>query len=555
MQLFLFLLRASRKTVILAIIAGIVSGLANVFLLPLIRPAISSQEQATAAIMLQYLGLCALLVVCQVISQAMLINLSRGAVAKLSMHLCRRILAVPLRQLEEIGTPRLLATLTTDVPAISQGLNGVPMLFTNLTIVVGVLAYLGWLSLEALGYVLLFLIGGLLVQRLLMRNAMRRIRRARDEQDSLLGHFRSLIEGVKELKLHYPRQTQFLEKVLQPTVDEQQRENTVGQMFFTASTSWGRLVFFLLIGFLLFVLPSISSVPHRTVAGYAFILFFMMGPLQSFGMVFQMLARARVALRKVEDLGLLLDAAGSDSDPMTPASPSATWTMLALKGVTHGYHNEREGRGFTLGPIDLTLTPGELVYVIGGNGSGKTTLAKLLVGLYVPESGELVLDGQPVTAQNREAYRQMFSVVFNDFYLFETLLGLVAPNLDRQAQDYLTRLQLDRDVEIRDGVLSTTDVSKGQRKRLALLTAYLEDRPIYVFDEWAADQDPVFKAIFYQQILPELKARNKCVVVITHDERYFDLADRTIRLEDGKLVHGSASNSHSAHSLARAVPT
>src|SRR5262249_38718163 len=168
---------------------------------------------------------------------------------------------------------------------------------------------------------------------------------------------------------------------------------------------------------------------------------------------------------------------------------------LELAGVTHQYHNEREGRGFTLGPIDLALRPGELVYVIGGNGSGKTTLAKLLIGLYVPEAGAVRLDKEPITAANRESYRQMFSVVFNAFYLFESLLGLVAPDLDQQARDYLARLQLERDVEIRDGKLSTTDLSKGQRKRLALLTAYLEDRPIYVFDEWAADQDPVFKAI------------------------------------------------------------
>jgi putative ATP-binding cassette transporter len=269
---------------------------------------------------------------------------------------------------------------------------------------------------------------------------------------------------------------------------------------------------------------------------YVFTLFFMMGPLQSFGMVFQMLARARVALRKVEELGLVLDAGGSDAVAHEPGVPEPSWQRLELAGVMHQYHNEREDRGFTLGPIDLTLQPGELVYLIGGNGSGKTTLAKLLVGLYVPEAGEIQLDGKPITNENRESYRQMFSVVFNDFFLFESLLGMVAPDLDSQARAYLAQLQLDRDVEICNGELSTTEVSKGQRKRLALLTAYLEDRPIYVFDEWAADQDPVFKAIFYTKLLPQLKARNKGVLVITHDERYFHLADRLIRLEDGKLT-------------------
>jgi len=59
---------------------------------------------------------------------------------------------------------------------------------------------------------------------------------------------------------------------------------------------------------------------------------------------------------------------------------------------------------------------------------------------------------------------------------------------------------------------------------------------VYLFDEWAADQDPVFKKVFYTQLLPELKARGKAVLVISHDERYFGAADRVIRLDYGKLA-------------------
>jgi putative ATP-binding cassette transporter len=158
------------------------------------------------------------------------------------------------------------------------------------------------------------------------------------------------------------------------------------------------------------------------------------------------------------------------------------------------------------------------------------------VGLYPLSDGELRLDGELITDQNREWYRQHFSVVFSDFYLFESLLGLVSPGLDAQAKDYLVQLQLDHKVEVHDGVLSTTALSQGQRKRLALLTAYLEDRPIYVFDEWAADQDPQFKELFYTQLLPELKARGKAVLVISHDDRYFHLADWALKLEYGQAV-------------------
>jgi putative ATP-binding cassette transporter len=205
--------------------------------------------------------------------------------------------------------------------------------------------------------------------------------------------------------------------------------------------------------------------------------------------------------------------------------------------VTHVYRQDGGSTEFELGPINLTLQPGELVFLIGGNGSGKTTLVKLLMGLYEPDSGEIRLNGKLITLAERDEYRQQFSVVFYDFYLFEQLFGIEAKDLDGEGQRYLELLQLSHKLEIRDGKLSTVDLSQGQRKRLALLHAYLEDRPIYIFDEWAADQDPQYKQIFYYQLLPELKARGKTVIVISHDDRYYGLADRVIKLESGKVEY------------------
>jgi len=178
-----------------------------------------------------------------------------------------------------------------------------------------------------------------------------------------------------------------------------------------------------------------------------------------------------------------------------------------------------------------------LVFLIGGNGSGKTTLVKLLMGLYEPESGEIRVDNKPVTMNERDDYRQQFSAVFFDFYLFERLFGFEAKDVDAESQKYLDLLQLSHKLTIKDGHLSTVDLSQGQRKRVALLNAYLEDRPIYIFDEWAADQDPQFKQIFYYQLVPELKSRGKTVIVISHDDRYYGLADRLIKLESGKIEY------------------
>jgi len=194
------------------------------------------------------------------------------------------------------------------------------------------------------------------------------------------------------------------------------------------------------------------------------------------------------------------------------------------------------GESFTLGPINCAINPGELVFVIGGNGSGKSTFVKVLAGLYTPQDGEIRLNGTTVTEKSREWYRDQYSVVFADFFLFNKLLGLHGPEIDIRARTYMSLLAMDEKVEVRDRTFSTIDLSQGQRKRLALVTAYLEDRSIYVFDEWAADQDPQYKEIFYLKLLPDLRARGKTIVVITHDDRYFHLGDRVIKLEYGKMV-------------------
>jgi putative pyoverdin transport system ATP-binding/permease protein len=158
----------------------------------------------------------------------------------------------------------------------------------------------------------------------------------------------------------------------------------------------------------------------------------------------------------------------------------------------------------------------------------------LLLGLHEPERGTMLLNGQPVTPPNITAYRTYFSAVFADFHLFQHLLR-ADEKLDARATEYLDMFGIAHKVNISEGKFSTIDLSTGQRKRLALVSAFLEDRQIYLFDEWAADQDPVFKKVFYTEILPELKARGKTVIVISHDDAYFHCADRLVKVADGRL--------------------
>jgi putative pyoverdin transport system ATP-binding/permease protein len=529
-------MRHSRGPVIFAIAAGIVSGLANAALIALIHRAINQGQSPTPSLVWSFVALCILLPVSRFAAQGLLTYLSQKAIFDLRTHLSQRILAAPLRHLEGIGAARLLATLTDDVIVISNALVNIPLFFMHTAILVGCLVYLGWLSWMVFLAVLGFLVVGVMSFRFAAGIAGRYLKRAREAQDAMLGHFRALTEGTKELKLHGRRRQSFMKHLFEETATAYRRFNIIGNTTYAGAASWAQFLFFALFGLLLFGLPHVIVTDNFTLNGYALTLLYMVIPLDVATSMFSTLGRASVALNKVEALGLSLEKDAISDGNVAGTDIARSWESIELAGVTHTYHRERENSSFTLGPIDMTLEQGEIVFLIGGNGSGKTTLAKLLTGLYTPESGEIRLNGQLVTPENVEQYRQNFSAVFSDFYLFERFLGLQHAEIDEHVRRYLTQLQLDNKVQVKDGMLSTIDLSQGQRKRLALLTAYLEDRPIYLFDEWAADQDPLFKDIFYLQLVPELKARGKTVLIISHDDRYYHVGDRIIKLDYGKLL-------------------
>jgi putative ATP-binding cassette transporter len=307
-------------------------------------------------------------------------------------------------------------------------------------------------------------------------------------------------EGTKELKIHGDRRRAFLDEVVGSTATSLRDHNLRVMRVYSAATNWGQTLVFVVIGVIVAIFRHMPHMSDATLTGYVLALLYLMPPLQVIMNMLPTLARSNVAIKKVRNLGFELAAKGTD-EGLIASSPKKKWRELKFTSVVHSYQREGESSGFVLGPIDLTFEPGETVFMVGGNGSGKTTFVKLLTGSYAPESGTVFLDGEAIVSDSKDEYRQYFSVVFSDYFLFEELLGLGMPALDDQARQYLSHLKLANKVQIENGKLSTIDLSQGQRKRLALLTTYLEDRPIYVFDEWAADQDPYFKNIFLHATL------------------------------------------------------
>lgn len=533
MNLLRFLLRSSKGTVALSVLAGVAGGVGGIGLIALIQAELARDRPSTRPMGLAFAGLCVASALLRVASQATMIRLAQNSVSRLCLHLCEKILALPLRRFEEIDPAALLAALTEDVVIVANALAGIPLICINATIVVVGLGYVGWLSPPALLCALIFVAPAVVGFRALADRGVWHLRRARARQDHLVGHFRSLLDGFRELKLHGGRREAFVGEALRVESEEVRDRTVAGLGLFAAAGSWGQLGFFGFIGFLLFVLPNFQDLGRSTIAGVLMVVFFIMTPLEVILTWAPSLGRARVSLGKIE--ALLPRLEGGKAERLSAPARPAFREVLELRGVTHAYHGGPDGEGFALGPVDLAIRPGELVFLVGGNGSGKTTLVKLISGLYAPEGGAIVLDGRPVGEADREAYRQLFSVVFADGHLFPTLLGLDPEGLDDRARAILATLNLAGVVGVQGGAFSTTDLSMGQRKRLALLTALLEDRPLCILDEWASHQDYHFKGVFYEEILPALKAGGKALLVITHDHDYFHVADRVVRLDSGLI--------------------
>ncbi|MEM7712209.1 MAG: cyclic peptide export ABC transporter [Cyanobacteria bacterium P01_A01_bin.68] len=544
MNLLWLLLKASWLQVAIAIFTGLVSGGTTARLIALINKAISDGFQSSntfSDLAWQFPTFALIVVVNSIISQVLLINLSQEAVYQLRLRLSRGILSSQLRHLEKLGTSRLLATLTEDVATLTSTVYAIPFICVDIAIIIGCLVYLSFLSSTVFTFTVGFVMIAVGSIQLLINRAQGYLIRGRDEQDRLLKHFRAITEGIKELKLHSARRQEFFDSELQHSAAICRDQNSAALLTFSVSTGVGNLLFFLLVGLLLFALPRIAAISPGILSAYILTVTYLMLPMQSILDKLQALSKATVALQKIERMGLVL-AGNKENYIESKKADIKTFSKIELKQVVHAYPGEDKESRFSLGPVDLSFKPGEIIFIVGGNGSGKSTLAKLITGLYIPEAGEIVLDDKTITDDNREWYRQHFSVIFSDYYLFEKLLGMSKPALDEQAQEYLRQLKIAHKVTIENGKLSTTDLSQGQRKRLALLTAYLENRPIYLFDEWASDQDPMFRDIFYKEILVNLKKRNKTVLVISHDDHYFHLADRIIKLDYGKIEYDKVNS-------------
>ncbi|MDF3983060.1 cyclic peptide export ABC transporter [Luteibacter sp. PPL201] len=535
MRLLGYVFRQSAGLLAFTVFAGSVAGVAAAGLISVIARSISAKNGLV--LIWPFVGLCLLTVIAGSLAGIASIRLIQGAMYRMRVDLSRKILATRHATLQKIGRRELYTILNNDILMVTQSFQQMPFLLGQLVLLLACLVYMAWLSLSLFLPFVVLLGSTLAFYFALERIPFRKLVAMRVQLDDLNAALRDLIDGSRELQLNNDRANYFLSEVLSRQAALQRKLANDSLSLFALVSTFGNILFYLIMGVVLFAAPFWGQHPGAELTQFAFALLYILGPIQVLTTSIQSLRNGEIALRRIELLDKTLPESGADDarsdtrDPWTRAPSS-----LSLQSVLYRYRDELDELSYTLGPIDVELRSGEITFIVGGNGSGKTTLGMLLLGLYEPMGGTILLDGVIVDSDNRDRYRQHFSAVFADFHLFEQLLQKDREAMDHRANAYIARFGLQSKVTADGGRFSTIKLSSGQRKRLALVASFMEDRPIYLFDEWAADQDPEFKRVFYRELLPDLRARGKMVIVISHDDAYFDCADRVLRLGDGRLL-------------------
>jgi len=462
-------------------------------------------------------------------------RIAEEAIRTVRVRLADKIRRSDLLALETIGEADIHARISRETAAIAQAARPLFSAAQSSLMVVFTLAYIALVSPVA-GLLCVAMIGGgvgiYLKDRKCYNDGLQEASRS---EDDLFTSLTGLLRGFKELRINRLKSDDVFEEF--GAAATRGRDARVRVMLqFSNNVVFVESFFLLLVGAIVFILPVISTAFSGSVTKIVAAALFLMGPLSNVVIMIPVLSQVHVTVDNLWRLEAKLDQAlaRSANGEEAPLDGMQDFQAIRFEGLCFTYQAPDGSAGFQVGPIDAEVRRGEILFLGGGNGSGKTTLLKLFTALYQPMQGCIRVDGSEIVAANVQSYRNLFSAIFSDFHLFDKLHGLrdIAPE---RVDDLLRRMEISQKTAFRDGRFSNILLSTGQRKRLALVVSYLEDKSVYVFDEVAADQDPRFRGYFYETLLPELKGAGKTVVVVTHDDRYFHVADRVLGMDYGKL--------------------
>ena len=519
-------------------LAASIGGLSFALMLAVINQAAEMAADVTVDVevylFIIYLLICATTIFCKNYTLKNTTLISQEAIRKVRVRLVDKLRHTELQFLENTQKGEIYARIVQDTELISHASPSLVAAFEATLAGIAVFIYMAITSFP--GFILA--LSAVIAMYIIFYNSSlkikEKIRLSRLQEADFLGAINDLLYGFKELKIN-ARKNNDLFADIETLSKKSEQLKTEAEIRHDMNTVIGIILYQLVLGTIVFISPLFMDSHHEVVTKLvaSVLFFFGISSMATRGLF--SITRSNVAVENLEKIEAKIDGYGVYSATRPLYAPEG-FGEIALRSVFFSYPAKKGEISFTVGPVDLCISQGEVLFIVGGNGSGKSTLMKLLTGLYYPAAGGTIkLDDQPVTRDNYQSYRELFTTIFTDFHLFRKLYGIEA--IDEQK---VKKLLQDMDVHFKtdysDGRFTRTDLSTGQRKRLAYITSLLEDKPISVFDEWAADQDPVFRKLFYEKFLDELRAMKKTVIAVTHDDRYFDKADRIIKLDEGKIV-------------------
>lgn len=526
------LLKEAKSSMMLAMFASAISAVAGISIIAGINYVVENGLPEITTAIAVYSGLLVILLASSIWSQVLLVNIGYNMVFRLRKTLVNRILNTSIEHQEQLGSTDIYNVLTKDVTTVSNATRQLPIAIYNSLLVIAGLVYLLWLSPMLFCFVCVVVALGVWTDSLLTKKLQQMLTRVRTLEDTLFHHYQAVVEGRNELALNQKRRQVLFDEQFLPTAEASKKEASNAEMLWAINLNWTTLLVFCLIGVIFFLGLTTDGISRETVIGYTLAIMFLRTPLSMILDSIPSVVKGNVALQAIRRLALNED----ETEHVSCEQKLIPFNSLSLVDTQYQYPEQNGEAGFVLGPVNFKVEKGELVFLVGGNGSGKSTLAKILTGLYSPTSGDVLLNEEKIISDNADHLRSCFSAIFPNFFLFSDVVDDEGSSLDdEKISYYLKRLAINNKVSVTQGNLSTTSLSQGQRKRLALVLLYMENRQVLLLDEWAADQDPTFREVFYRELLPELQKAGKTIIAISHDDHYFDVADRIYKLDCGQL--------------------
>lgn len=459
---------------------------------------------------------------------------TQGLIYRFRLNVIKLVLKSDLSIFKVISKNEIQMRITRDTQMVSQAIVTIVTIGQSTAIVFFALIYLATLSWVASILMLVFLLVALATFLQVEKKTTAELKVSYLEESKTFEFVAEFLSGFQEIKMSSKRARGFIEDLVSSA--KKSRETREESLITLGNTfSYLQIILYIAVGMLIFVVPVLSDSFSDVVLKVTTTSLFMVGSFQSVFISLPMIVQAEASAKQLLSLKSALEQTHNQTNSKDTEDQYVNAKHLTLHGITYRHQSLEENRHFDLGPITTSFEAGKIYFIRGQNGSGKTTLIRVLLGLYAPTKGFITVNDQLVNQPSPSAYRDLFAVVFSDFFLFKKLYGISKENL-AEGQSLIEMFQLEDKVSILDNQFDTIHLSTGQRKRLGLLEALLEDKQFVILDEWAADQDPEFRKYFYQVLIPYIKGLGKTLIAISHDDRYFDVADEIITIDQGKLI-------------------